>query len=77
MDPSPIASANLVSLCRSTKIVVKAESASDLMEMERKAIGLHLPCYLVVDAGRTQVNNQFICTSLFQLDIIFLPALML
>ncbi|XP_065063584.1 probable peptidyl-tRNA hydrolase 2 [Rhopilema esculentum] len=39
-----------------TKIVVKAESASELMEMERKAKGLHLPCYLVVDAGRTQVH---------------------
>ena len=46
-----------------TKIVLKGDSAPLLMEMENNAKRLRLPCYLVIDAGRTQVFPNFpICS---------------
>ena len=41
---------------RATKIVLKGGNASQLIEMENEAKRMELPCYLVVDAGRTQVT---------------------
>lgn len=38
-----------------TKIVVKANSAHHLHDLEQKALSLGLPSYLVQDAGRTQI----------------------
>lgn len=39
-----------------TKIVLRGESTKHLIDLERKAIECDLPCYLVHDAGKTQVK---------------------
>lgn len=39
-----------------TKIVLKGESTTHLVELENMAISLDLPCYMVHDAGKTQVK---------------------
>ncbi|XP_076356013.1 putative peptidyl-tRNA hydrolase 2 isoform X2 [Tachypleus tridentatus] len=38
-----------------TKIVLGAETTEDLIELERRALSLGLPTYLVQDAGKTQI----------------------
>ena len=38
-----------------TKIVLKGDSTSHLIQLEKQAIELGLPAYLVQDAGKTQV----------------------
>lgn len=40
---------------RETKICLKGKNAAELLELEKKAQQLDLPCYLVEDAGRTQI----------------------
>ena len=37
------------------KIVLKANGEDELVNLEQKAKDAGLPCYLVVDAGRTQI----------------------
>ncbi len=37
------------------KIVLKANSEEELNQLYEKAKNANLPCYLVVDAGRTQI----------------------
>lgn len=39
-----------------TKIVLKGENTNHLVELENMAISLDLPCYMVHDAGKTQVK---------------------
>lgn len=39
-----------------TKIVLRGENTNHLVELEHKAIALDLPCYMVHDAGKTQVK---------------------
>lgn len=41
---------------RETKIVLRGNTTQHLVELERKALRLGLPTYLVQDAGRTQVS---------------------
>ena len=50
-----VLSNNFPLIYRATKIVLRGDSASQLMEMENEAKRMELPCYLVIDAGRTQV----------------------
>ena len=38
-----------------TKIVLRGQSTQQLVELEKKAMDVELPCYLVQDAGKTQV----------------------
>ncbi|KAI1289892.1 putative peptidyl-tRNA hydrolase 2 [Halotydeus destructor] len=38
-----------------TKIVLKGETTNHLIQLEKKAMEVGLPCYLVQDAGKTQV----------------------
>ncbi|XP_003746342.1 probable peptidyl-tRNA hydrolase 2 [Galendromus occidentalis] len=38
-----------------TKICLKGKNAAELLELEKNAQQLELPCYLVEDAGRTQI----------------------
>ncbi|XP_015920354.1 probable peptidyl-tRNA hydrolase 2 [Parasteatoda tepidariorum] len=40
-----------------TKIVLRGNSTQHLVELERKALQLGLPTYLVQDAGRTQIPS--------------------
>ncbi|OTF80544.1 peptidyl-tRNA hydrolase 2-like protein [Euroglyphus maynei] len=40
-----------------TKIVLRGENTNHLVELEHRAIALDLPCYLVHDAGKTQVKS--------------------
>jgi len=40
-----------------TKIVLKGETTQHLIELEKKALELGLPTYLVQDAGKTQVKS--------------------
>ena len=40
-----------------TKIVLKGESTQHLIELEKRALELGLPTYLVQDAGKTQVKS--------------------
>ncbi|KAH9528377.1 hypothetical protein DERF_002330 [Dermatophagoides farinae] len=40
-----------------TKIVLRGENTNHLVELEHKAIALDLPCYMVHDAGKTQVKS--------------------
>jgi peptidyl-tRNA hydrolase len=38
------------------KIVVKVDSEEELLEIYKKAKDAKLPCHLVVDAGRTEIE---------------------
>lgn len=40
----------------SKKVVVKAESLKELLDIQKKARNLGLPCSLIRDAGRTQLK---------------------
>jgi len=40
----------------SKKVVVKAEGLKELIELQRKAKSLGLPCSLIRDAGKTQLE---------------------
>lgn len=40
-----------------TKIVLKGETTEHLIDLEHRAIDAKLPCYLVHDAGKTQVKS--------------------
>jgi PTH2 family peptidyl-tRNA hydrolase len=40
-----------------TKIVLKGDSTQHLIELEKAALSLALPTYLVQDAGKTQVKS--------------------
>lgn len=40
---------------RETKICLKGRNTQDLLDLEKRAQELNLPCYLVEDAGRTQI----------------------
>lgn len=37
------------------KIVLKGEDTQHLMDLKKKALDMNMPCYLVQDAGRTQI----------------------
>lgn len=54
-----LATIEIPSLCvvvfRERKITLKGKDSQELVALQRKAEGLHLPTYLVQDAGRTQV----------------------
>ena len=44
------------SFAREVKIVLKGLHAAHLFDLQDQSRKLHLPCYLVHDAGRTQVK---------------------
>jgi PTH2 family peptidyl-tRNA hydrolase len=38
-----------------TKVAVKADTEATLLEVEQKCMDAGIPCFMVIDAGRTQI----------------------